>query len=250
VTLTGTTGTGTKFQATGTINGSGVLTGALVVSVAGDYTVNPTNLASEPVTNNASATGIVVSVVMGVKTVTVANGGAFTANNTTAGGITQASTSGSGTGVTFTLTAAKYGVNTYTVQNAGLYSVLPSNPISQGSTSGSGSGFQLTASTWQVGQITAAGGQAYKNGSAITFTGGGGTTQATAQVVTNPIGEPVQVTVPVTIPAAGAAILVTPNGPAVASVNGKGLAGFNVLFSPRSTSEPVLATAFDALVFH
>lgn len=50
VTLTGTTGEGTVFQATGTINGGGVLAGALVVSVAGAYTTVPDDLAAEPVT--------------------------------------------------------------------------------------------------------------------------------------------------------------------------------------------------------
>lgn len=250
VTLTGTTGTGTKVQLTGTINGSGVLTGALVVSVAGDYTVNPTNLANEPVTNNASATGIVVSLVMGVKTVSVTSGGAFSANNTSAGGITQASSSGAGTGATFTLTAAKYGVNTYAVQNAGVYSVLPSSPISQGSTSGSGTGFTLTASTWQVQSIAGSGGTGYKNGSLITFTGGAGTTQATGAVATNPINEPVTVNVPMILPPAGAMVQVTPNGPALYDVTGKTAAGFNVTFYPRLTTEPVLATAFDALVMH
>jgi hypothetical protein len=185
-----------------------------------------------------------------VASVTIVNGGSFTANNTTAGGLTQVSTTGAGSGATFTMTAAKYGVNTYAVQNAGLYSVLPSSPVSQGSTSGSGTGFQLTVSTWVVGQFTALGGQAYKNGSAITTTGGGGTTQATGQVVTNPIGEAIQVNVPMTIPAGGAVCNVTPNGPCLASTNGKSLSGFNVLLTPRSTSEPVLASAFDALVIH
>jgi hypothetical protein len=49
VTVTGTTGTGTKFQATGTITG-GALAGALVVTVPGAYSVNPTSLQAEPVT--------------------------------------------------------------------------------------------------------------------------------------------------------------------------------------------------------
>src|SRR5689334_10324125 len=40
VTITGTTGTGTKFQCTGTIGEDGILAGGLTVSVAGDYTVN------------------------------------------------------------------------------------------------------------------------------------------------------------------------------------------------------------------
>lgn len=185
-----------------------------------------------------------------VATVTIVSGGSFTANNTSAGGLTQVSTTGAGTGATFTMTAAKYGVNTYTVQNAGLYTVLPSNAVAQGSTSGSGTGFTLNVNTWVVGAIGAAGGQAYKNGSAVTFTGGGGTTQATGQIVTNPIGEPVTVAVAMTLPPSGAMVQVTPNGPAIASVNAKSMTGFNVTLHPRSTSEPVLATAFDALVLH
>lgn len=185
-----------------------------------------------------------------VASVTIVSAGSFTTNNTGAGGLTQVSTTGAGSGATFTMTAAKYGVNTYAVQNAGLYSVLPANAVAQGSTSGSGTGFTLNVATWQVGLITALGGNAYKNGSAISFTGGGATTQATGAVVTNPIGEPINVFVPVVIPATGAAVVLTPNGPANASLNGKSLAGFFVLVKPLSTSEPVLATAFDAHVMH
>lgn len=185
-----------------------------------------------------------------VATVTIVSGGSFTANNVSAGGLTQVSTTGAGSGATFTMTAAKYGVNTYAVQNAGLYSVLPSSPVSQGSTSGSGTGFTLTVNTWQVGLITALGGQAYKQGSLITFTGGAGTSQATGQIVTNPVGEPISVNIPMSIPANGGCIQATPNGPCIVSRNGKSLQGFNLLFTPRTTSEPVLATEFDAQIMH
>lgn len=185
-----------------------------------------------------------------VSTITLTSGGSFTTNNVSAGGLTQVSTSGVGTGATFTMTAAKYGVNAYVLQNAGVYSVLPSSPISQGSTSGSGTGFTLTASTWQLQSIAGSGGTGFKNGSAITFSGGGGTTQATGQVVTNPIGEPISVQVAMTFPPSGAMVQLTPNGPAIAAVTGKTPAGFTATFYPRTTSEAVLATSFDGFVAH
>lgn len=65
VTITGTTGTGTKFQATGTINGGGVLTGALTVTVVGNYTVPVTSIAAEPVTGG-SLTGTTVALSLGI----------------------------------------------------------------------------------------------------------------------------------------------------------------------------------------
>lgn len=59
VTMTGTTGTGTPFQATGVIAASGSLdsNSPLVITVAGSYTVLPTVLTLEPVTATASLTG-------------------------------------------------------------------------------------------------------------------------------------------------------------------------------------------------
>lgn len=75
VTLTGTTGTGTKFQLTGTIAG-GVLTAISAVSVIGSYSVLPTTLAAEPVTGG-SLTGCTVNLaaVMGVIGYTVGTAG-------------------------------------------------------------------------------------------------------------------------------------------------------------------------------
>jgi len=48
-TVTGTTGAGTKFQASVTIAG-GAITAVNSISLGGAYTANPTNLANEPVT--------------------------------------------------------------------------------------------------------------------------------------------------------------------------------------------------------
>ena len=79
VTITGTTGTGTRFQATGTINGGGVLTGQLVVTVAGNYSVPVTNIAIEPVTGGALS-GCTVSVSLGLLAFTLTGtGGGYTA---------------------------------------------------------------------------------------------------------------------------------------------------------------------------
>lgn len=177
VTLTGTTGTGTKFQATGTIGGDGILAGDLVVTVAGDYTVNPTDVTAEPVTGG-SLTGATVLVGMGVLTATIGNAGVFTANPAA---LTQDSTSGTGTGATFntlvfgvntisitgagaftansatftqgsttgggtgaTFNAAYYGVHAATASEPGTYSIVPDNPVSQESSSGAGTGATFT----------------------------------------------------------------------------------------------------------
>lgn len=96
-TVTGTTGTGTKFQASVTVDGGGAISAVLSITVAGSYTVNPTAITQEPVTG-ASLAGAKLSVVMGVDTIRIVNAGVFTTTSTT---FTQGSTSGSGTGVTF-----------------------------------------------------------------------------------------------------------------------------------------------------
>jgi hypothetical protein len=100
-TVTGTTGTGTKFQATVTVSGGGAITSVDSISVAGDYTVNPTSLTNEPVTGGG-LTGAQLSLKMGVLTAAVDTTGTYTTlpSNPAA----QASTSGAGTGATFTMT--------------------------------------------------------------------------------------------------------------------------------------------------
>lgn len=96
-TVTGTTGTGTKFQASVTVDGGGAISAVLSITTVGSYTVNPTTITAEPVTG-ASLTGAKLSVVMGVDTISIINPGVFT---TTVTSLTQGSTSGSGTGATF-----------------------------------------------------------------------------------------------------------------------------------------------------
>ncbi len=138
-TVTGTTGTGTKFQASVTVAG-GAITAVLSISLAGSYTVNPTAPALEPVTG-AGLVGAELAITLGVATFSIVNAGVFTVNSAT---LTQASSTGLGTGATFN--SAIFGVNTATITTAGSYSATPSNPVSQASTSGSGTGatFNIT----------------------------------------------------------------------------------------------------------
>lgn len=100
-TVTGTTGTGTKFQATVTIGAGGDITSVDSISVAGSYTVNPTDITDEPVTGGGLV-GATLSVVMGVATVTNSYGGFYSALPTNP--VSQGSTTGVGTGATFTVT--------------------------------------------------------------------------------------------------------------------------------------------------
>ena len=143
-TVTGTTGTGTKFQASVTVAGGGI-TAVLSVLVPGVYTVNPTVIANEPVTG-AGLVGASLSIKMGVQAATVSVAGNYTVNPV-ANSLTQASTSGSGTG------AICIGIFTplsVTVAGAGTYTAFPSNPVSQASTSGSGVGATFNLSSVAV----------------------------------------------------------------------------------------------------
>jgi hypothetical protein len=62
VTITGTTGTGTRFTARGVISG-GALSGALTILNTGSYSVDPTSLTAEPVTGSG-LTGATVGLTM------------------------------------------------------------------------------------------------------------------------------------------------------------------------------------------
>lgn len=76
-TVTGTTGTGTKFQASVTVSGGGSITAILSITIGGDYTVNPTDITTEPVTG-ASLSAATLAIVMGVNTVSVNTPGSYT----------------------------------------------------------------------------------------------------------------------------------------------------------------------------
>ena len=98
-TVTGTTGTGTKFQASVTVSGNAI-TAVLSITVAGSYSVNPTDITQEPVTG-ASLTGAKLNVTMGVLQNQVVDPGLYSV--TPSNPVGQGSTSGSGTGANFTL---------------------------------------------------------------------------------------------------------------------------------------------------
>lgn len=101
-TVTGTTGTGTKFQASVTVSGNAI-TAVLSITVHGNYTVNPTSLAAEPVTG-ASLTGAQLNVVMGALTASVTTPGLYSA--VPSNPVSQGASSGVGLGTTFTMTFA------------------------------------------------------------------------------------------------------------------------------------------------
>ncbi len=143
VVLTGTTGTGTMFQATGVISGGGLLIQVDAIILNGSYTVNPTSLAAEPVTGGGLV-GAQLSIAMGVSTVTVTNAGVFT-TNAAGGAFTQASSSGAGTGATFR--SAIFAPNAMAVARVGSYSAYPANPVAQDTTTGGGEGATFTVTS-------------------------------------------------------------------------------------------------------
>lgn len=97
-TVTGTTGTGTPFQASVTVSGGGAITAILSITVAGSYTVNPTILSAEPVTG-ASLSGAELDIVMGAATVGLNLAGSYSSIPAN-----PAATTDSGTGCTLTIT--------------------------------------------------------------------------------------------------------------------------------------------------
>lgn len=189
--VTGTTGTGTKFQASVTVTG-GAIASVDSISVAGHYTTNPTLITSEPVTGDGLV-GAALSVVIGVDTFAVTTRGDYTVKGTaitqngatspsggtgftassplwgpltwtysnagdysaTVTALTQAGApapASGGTGATFQ--TALYGVKTATVSDPGAYSVDPTNPAASTSTTGNGATFTCTfASAAAAGDI-------------------------------------------------------------------------------------------------
>lgn len=123
-TVTGTTGTGTKFQALVTVSGNAIIA-VNSISVAGVYTVNPTVLTAEPVTG-VSCSGSQLSVVMGALVGIVQQGGVYSAAPAFASAgpppswtLSEASSTGLGTGATWNVAFAPI---------ASTVSYLASNP--------------------------------------------------------------------------------------------------------------------------
>lgn len=217
-----------------------------VAAGGGTYAVNDTIiLQNGAVVKVATLSGSAVA------TVTLQSGGSFPANITSAGGLTQQSTSGSGSGATFTAALANYGIGSVSMLNNGSYTVLPSGAgsLTQGSTSGSGTGASFTPTTWQVAATSVAagkGGKNYANGTPITFSGGGQTVAAAAVGTTNLIGQPVSFSVSgfQNLPA-NYIVNFDTDAPCNVSFNAKSVTGFNVTITPINTSQPVLATTMD-----
>ena len=99
----------TEFSVNVTLT-SGVVTSIGSLTNAGQYSANPSSLSSEPVTGCGSLSGATVSLVMGVLLPVVSTQGTYSA---TTGTLTQASTSGSGTGATFSAAFVTGGQFTY-----------------------------------------------------------------------------------------------------------------------------------------
>ena len=189
-TVTGTTGTGTKFQAQVTITG-GVITAVLALTVAGSYTVNPSNLAAEPVTG-AGLTGATLGIAMGVGLFTLSTAGQFSVDAAYLT-LTQGTTSGGGSGAQFLGLFAPYSL---AIAAPGVYSAAPSNPASQASStvSGVGAEFNLTTgpavnlySTGDWISLATVGGMPTLNGREVVVTQLSGTTYALYDVFGAPI---------------------------------------------------------------
>lgn len=147
VTVTGTTGTGTKFQATGTISGLGVLTGALTVTVPGNYTVNPTSLTAEPVTGGGLS-GATVSLGVGALTVAVVVPDVSASTPAT---ITP--TGGSGTGLVLSTTWASRNAMTLASTGGPIYFKGPIVSVQAASTAYT-TATTMTAAALANGHIT------------------------------------------------------------------------------------------------
>jgi hypothetical protein len=144
-TVTGTTGTGVKFTATVTIT-AGAIASVDSIATGGAYTTNPTAIAAEPVTGG-DLVGAILTVVMGVNTVTISAAGTYTVNSAA---LTQngATSPAGGTGATFN--GASYGVKTFTVSEAGIYSVTAANLWQTSVAPTGGSGVTFDTASWGV----------------------------------------------------------------------------------------------------
>lgn len=149
------TGTGTQMTASATISSNAVT--SITLLTGGNYTVEPTAPTS---LSGALLTGVAgcsqqptIKIAFGVLTASIAtNTAAFTANASTLTSTDTTKTQPSvPAGATFT---ALYGPNALAVSTPGVYSAVPSNPVSQGSTSGTGAGANFTL-TWATGMTGA-----------------------------------------------------------------------------------------------
>jgi hypothetical protein len=179
-----TTGTGAIDLAAGSsgvnISNGGTVT-AITGTAGGSYTTIPTVAISAPTT--AGGVQATATVAMASLTVTLAGGGTgYTVNDvlTFVGGTASVP-------INVTVTAVSAGViTTFTVNNGGTYTALPTNPISV--TGGTGTGATFNVPTWQV-RLTAYtitnAGSGYVEQPTITFSSGSAAAFATIGAATS-----------------------------------------------------------------
>ncbi len=218
-TVTGTTGTGTKFQASVTVDGGGAISAVLSITVAGSYTVNPTDIAVEPVTG-AGLVGAQLAVVMGVDTATVTTPGVYTVLPSNP--VSQGSSSGSGTGATFTMA---WGLNAIALGVAGTgFTSMPTVTVSGGGGTGA-----TASAVMEVEAVTVVdGGSNYNSVPTVAFTGGGGSlAAATAAIAAGAITS-------VTVTDAGGGYTSFP------TVSASGGAGAQITYDEKRTGNKLL----------
>jgi hypothetical protein len=157
------------------ISNGGTVT-AITGTAGGVYTVIPTLTISPPTTaGGTQATATAAMQVTSNSTIATAGSGYAIGDTITLTGGTSSQTA-----VLTVATLSGSGVATFTITTAGIYTVLPSNPIST-TTSGAGTGFTLNGS-WAVRTanftITNAG-SGYVEQPTITFSSGSATAYAT-----------------------------------------------------------------------
>ena len=138
VTITGTTGTGTKWQGTGVISAGGVLTGPIAITVPGNYTATPT-LAGDTITGG-SLTGATVTLQMGALTLSVATAGGYI--SAPPSGASTTNVVGSSSGLTVT---GVFGLGTAVIDESGNYSAAPSWTVTP--VDGNGTGASIATGT-------------------------------------------------------------------------------------------------------
>lgn len=134
-TVTGTTGTGTKFQASVTVSGGGAITSVNSISVIGAYTVNPAVLTAEPVTGGGLV-GAQLNLKMGVLTAVPNTVDGAYVDTLPTNPISTTAITGTGTGATFN---ALWGLDEVLVTNPGSgYDDTTTITVTGGGSSGGG----------------------------------------------------------------------------------------------------------------
>lgn len=251
-TLTGTSGTGTSlFQVSATVSGGGV-TAINSITVAGNYSVNPTSLAAEPVTGD-SCVGTKLKLTMGVLALSANNNGLYllTSGMTASGTpnvFTQASTSGSGTGLTVVPTFSG-GVGTQlATAGGGIASLNGPVQVTSATINSSGTGCVGTMATLTgtTGVGTLATFSASVAGGSLTGTptvtyGGSYTTEPGALLLNN-------ITEAVTGDSCSGAVLNLTLGPAISwNVKTNGMHGITVYLGAPFPSGPGMPVAYPPL---